>query len=117
MMTDQVYARALLMAGDLDGRQQDLLRVLCAANGSALEARLRDSLTLEDCREEFITAAGLYALADLGGFEEVSEFKAGDLTVKTGERQDRDQSAAALRQCAETLMMPYLKDRFSFLGV
>ena len=112
MMTEQVYARAVLMAGDLDEHRQELLRVLCAVNTSSMEARMRDDLTPEDCREEFITAASLCALADMGGFEEVAEFKAGDLTVKTGQ-----QSAVSLRHQAEMLMGPYLKDRFSFVGV
>ena len=116
MMREQVYARALLMAGDLDGHRQELLGVLCAANAAALEARLRSGLTPEDCREEFITAAGLSALADMDGFEEVAEFKAGDLTVKTGQ-QDGEQRAESLRHQAESLMAPYLKDRFVFVGV
>ena len=116
MMREQIYARALLMAGDLDGHQQELLRVLCAANASAMEARMRDTLTAEDCREEFVTAVSLYALADMEGFEEVTEFKAGDLTVKTGER-NWEQSAGTLRRQAEALMAPYLKDRFTFVGV
>ena len=81
-----------------------------------METRIRDSLTPEDCQEEFITATGLCALADMGGFEEVTEFKAGDLTVKTGQ-QDLEQSAVSLRRQAETLMAPYLKDRFWFVGV
>ena len=116
MMTEQVYARALLMAGDLDEHRQELLRVLCAANTSSMEARLRDGLAAEDCREEFVTAASLCALADMGGFEEVAEFKAGDLTVKTGQ-QDGQQSGLPLRRQAEALMTPYLKDRFWFVGV
>ena len=116
MMTEQVYARALLMAGDLDEHRQELLRVLCAANTSSMEARLRDGLAAEDCREEFVTAASLCALADMGGFEEVAEFKAGDLTVKTGQ-QDGQQSGLSLRRQAEMLMAPWLKDRFSFMGV
>ena len=116
MMTEQVYARALLMAGDLDEHRQELLRVLCAANTSSMEARLRDGLAAEDCREEFVTAAALCALADMGGFEEVAEFRAGDLTVKTG-HQDWEQSAGSLRHQAEALMAPYMKDRFLFVGV
>ena len=53
MMTEQVYARAVLMAGDLDEHRQELLRVLCAANASAMEVRLRDDLTAEDCLPAF----------------------------------------------------------------
>jgi len=117
MMTDQIFARALLLAGELDGRQQDLLRILCEACGASLAARLRDGLTPEDCPKAFITAASLYALADMGGFEEVTEFKAGDLTVKQKSAQEQGRTAEGLRQQADRLMGPYLKDRFAFTGV
>lgn len=117
MMTDQVYARALLVAGELEVRQQELLRILCEAEASSLAARLRDGLTAEDCTEAFITAASLYALAGMGGFDQISEFKAGDLTVKTRDAQGLEQTAQGLRQQADGLMAPYLKDRFVFAGV
>ena len=115
MMTDQVFARAMLMAGELDSRQQELLRILCEASFSSLEARLREGLAPEDCREPFITAAGFQALAALGGFGEASEFRAGDLTVKLKDRQG--DMARELRYQADALMGPYLKDTFLFAGV
>ena len=113
MMVDRSFARALLMAGELDGRQQDLLQILCAAHNASLMARLRDGIAPEDCPEEFVTAVSLLALEGLGDFDGVCEFKAGDLTVKTG----TEQSAGDLAQQAERLMAPYLQDRFAFVGV
>jgi len=114
MMQDQVVARAVLMAGELDGQKMELLRVLCAAAISGLTMRLKDGLTAEDCREEFITAASLHAMAAMSSFEEtVQEFKAGDLTVK----QNRDGYSTGLEQQAEKLMKPYLRDCFVFSGV
>jgi len=114
MMQDQVYSRALMMAGQLEAGQQALLEVLCKAACDALEARLREGMTPEDCREVFVTAASLQALAAMEGFGETTEFKAGDLTVKKADRADR---ARELRYQAENLMRLYLKDAFLFTGV
>ena len=112
-MIDQVFARAVMLAGEPDGHQQELLRVLCASCITTLEARLKDGLTAEDCGESFLTAASLLALAAMGSFgTEVQEFKAGDLTVKTG-----NGGASGLERQAQALMAPYLKDRFLFAGV
>ena len=115
MIRDQVFARALVLAGDLDGRQQERLQVLCGAAMDILEARLRDGMAPEDCREAFVTAAGLQALEMLESFGEVSEFRAGDLTVKL--KEDREGRRQGLRHQAEELMRPYLKDTFLFTGV
>ncbi len=114
MMRDEVYARALLMAGQPGAEQQAVLEVLCDAACSCLETSLRDGMTPEDCREVFITGASLQALAALEDFAETMEFKAGDLTVKKSARADR---ARELRHQAETMMRPYLKDTFLFAGV
>ena len=113
MMRDEVYSRALLMAGQPEA-QQAVLEVLCEAACTSLEARLREGVSPEDCREPFLTAASLLALAGLEGFGQSTEFKAGDLTVKTGIQTDR---ARELRHQAESLMGPYLKDTFLFAGV
>ena len=64
-LTEQVFAQAALLAGELDGRQTNLLRLLCGASASSLTARLREGLTPEDCKADFIAAASLLALAQL----------------------------------------------------
>ena len=118
-VSEQVYAQALLLAGDLEERQSQLLQMLCTAAASSLEARLRDGITPEDCKADFIAAASLYALASLGNMEEtvqVEEFKAGDLTVRQS-GSGRDAASNCLRRQADMIILPYLKDRFSFLGV
>ena len=66
-LTEQVFAQAALLAGELDGRQTNLLRLLCGASASSLTARLREGLTPEDCKADFIAAASLLALAQLNG--------------------------------------------------
>lgn len=116
-LTEQVFAQALLLAGELDCRQQDLLSILCAASASSLTARLRDGLRPEDCKADFIASASLFALAALNSIDgsvDVSEFKAGDLTVK---RTGADAASRCLQNQAELMIAPYLKDRFHFAGV
>ena len=118
-VSQQVYAQALLLAGDLDERQSQLLQVLCSAASASLEARLREGITPEDCKADFVAAASLYALASLEDVEEtvqVEEFKAGDLTVRQN-RERRDAASNCLQRQADMMILPYLKDRFSFMGV
>ena len=119
MMKELVFAQAQMLAGDLDAQQRALLKVLCSAATASLASRLRAGITAEQCREEFIMAASLYALADLRSAQEngqVEEFKAGDLSIKQGGTVSSD-TASQLQRQAEWLMKPYLQDCFSFLGV
>ena len=119
ILGEQVYAQALLLAGQLDDRQSQLLQVLCTAAAASLESRLRDGITPEDCKADFIAAASLYALASLGDVADtvqVEEFKAGDLSVRQSSER-RDTASNCLQRQAEMIILPYLKDRFSFVGV
>lgn len=118
-LNEQVFAQAALLAGDLEGKQVDLLKALCAASAASLTARLKEELTPEDCETDFIMAASLFALASLNCMAEggqVQEFQAGDLSIKQGGTTG-EAPALCLRQQAEQLIAPYLKDRFSFVGV
>lgn len=118
MMKEAVFAQAVLLAGQLEEKQRELLRVLCSAAVSMLAARLREGITPESCREEFVLAASLYALADLNRVDGVviQEFRAGDLTVKQGSGTGEAVSRCCQRQ-AEAILGPYLRDRFAFLEV
>lgn len=116
-LTEQIFAQALLLAGKLDGRQESLLMVLCTAAQRGLEQRLREGLTAEDCRSDFICGASLMALAALAETDEMgagASFSVGDLTVK---KSDSVSAANCLRRQAELVMMPYLRDAFAFMGV
>ena len=117
MMTDLVFSQAALLAGQLDERQMELLKVLSQCAVSSLSARLREGLTVEHCRADFVAAASLYALAALneaGRDGSLEEFRAGDLTVK---RSGMDTSSRCLHRQAELIIRPFLKDTFAFLGV
>ena len=118
-LTEEICAQAALLAGDLSESRGALLELLCREAEASLSARLKEGLTAEDCREAFVAAASLSALAGLG-FQEpglsIAQFQAGDLSVK---HSTQGQSAAleSLAQRARRLMAPYLKDPFQFAGV
>ena len=114
-LTDQIYAQALVMVGALSPEQDALLRVLCRAARATLAARLRSGITPEDCRADFVSAGSLLALAALcEGDGSPERFTAGELTVQRG---SGSAAARCLRNQAELLMMPYVRDCFAFLGV
>ena len=117
MLTKQVYAQAALLAGQLEEQQTELLKLLCQAAVSGLSSRLRDGMTADDCKADFVAAASLYALAALNEADKsasMEEFKAGDLTVK---RSGMDTSSRCLQRQADLIIQPFVKDSFAFLGV
>jgi hypothetical protein len=116
-LKEQVFAQAALLAGQLGGNRLEMLDVLCTASVASLTARLRTGLTPEDCKADFIAAASLYALAalnEVGDTDRLEEISAGDLTLR---KSSADAAANCLRNQAEIMIAPYLKDRFSFRGV
>ena len=114
MLTQEVIEQAALLASPLDEKQEKLLMLLCEGAVSALRARLREGLTEEDCQQEFVAAASLLALAALQEAEQsgkMAEFRAGDLTVKN---REAGSATRCLRNQAELIMAPFLKDTFAF---
>ena len=117
-LKEQVYAQAALLAGQLEPEQADMLRVLCTASTASLSARLKQGLRPEDCKADFIAAASLFALAALNGVKDsgsLEQISAGDLTIKKGSGSDA--ASNVLRNQAELMIAPYLKDCFSFVVV
>ncbi len=117
-LTDQVYAQAALLAGQLEGNQPELLRALCACATSSLSARLREGLLPEDCKADFVASASLFALAELNSVKDsdaLEQITAGDLTVR--KVSSGDTASNVLRHQAQLMIAPYLKDRFCFRGV
>ncbi len=111
-LTEQVCNQAKFMAQELTADHQTLLETVAGAVARSLEARLRDEISPEDCLSDFVTAAGMYTAAvleDLGGVE---QFTAGDVTVRRASSR-----ADELRKQAVTLMMPWIKAPFTFMGV
>lgn len=117
-LKQQVYAQAALLAGELEGEQAELLSALCTAATASLTARLREGLRPEDCKADFVAAASLFALAALNRVREgdsPEQITAGDLTIR--KNAAADPASLVLRNQAELMIAPYLKDRFTFRGV
>ena len=118
-LIEQIRAQAMLLAGNLTDQQNQILSALCYGAASTLEKRLRDGLTAEDCKADFIAAASLLALAamnSVSGEESAEQITVGDFAVRTSKSKN-DAASNCLRAQAELMIAPYLKDRFSFLGV
>ena len=116
-LTDQVYAQSILLARSLTDGQSRMLQLLCQAAVNSLTAKLREGMTPEDCKADFIASASLYALAALSEVDDetrLESFTAGDLTIR---REGSDAASSCLRYQADLMISPYLKDRFAFLGV
>ena len=119
MMKELAFAQALLLTGELEAKQRELLRILCGAAVSSLQLRLKEGLKQEAYAQDLISAASLYAVAALGASSEemvLEEFKAGDLSVKQSGGK-KDTAALALEKQAQMLMKPYLADSFAVVGV
>ena len=117
-LKEQVYAQAALLAGQLEAEQAHMLSVLCTASTASLAARLKDGLRPEDCKADFVAAASLFALAALNGVKDgasLEQISAGDLTVR--KVSNADAASNVLHNQAELMIAPYLKDRFTFMGV
>ena len=118
-LKEQVFAQAALLAGQMDTQQTALLDALCTSATVSLSARLRDGLTPDDCKADFIAAASLLALAamnSVSGEESAEQITVGDFAVRTSKSKN-DAASNCLRAQAELMIAPYLKDRFTFLGV
>lgn len=116
-LTEQIFAHALVLAGELEPRQEALLKLLCRSAENALSMRLRQGLSPEDCKADFISAAGLYALSAMSGSDEMNRLEqitAGDITLK---RTGGDVASNCLRYQAELMIAPYLASGFTFRGV
>ena len=118
ILRDQVYAQALLLAGEVDDNEGHILSALCTAATASLSARLREGLRPEDCRADFVAAASLYALAELNAVKDgaaMEQITAGDLTMRKS--ASADPASKVLRNQAQLVIAPYLKDTFCFRGV
>ena len=116
-IANAVFEHTSFLARELAAEKEELLAVACQAAVSSLQARMRDNVRPEDCRSDFIMAAGMYAMAaitELDSLDQVEQLTAGDVTVRRG---SKDGAANYLRTQAEVLMAPYLKQPLVFLGV
>ena len=116
-LTQQICAQARVLIRDMGSENQALLEVLCRSAEVQLTQKLREGIIPEDCKADFVASASLYALAALTDMENSNrpeQFTAGDITLR---RTSSNVGANCLRYQAEMIMQPYVKDRFSFMGV
>ena len=116
-LVEQIYAQALVLTQDSTDMNLPMLEVLCRSAENSLRQKLREGITPEDCKAEFVAAASLLALAALSEQDDVAQMEqihAGDLTLRRG---SPDSAACCLRYQAEVMMAPYLQDKFAFMGV
>ncbi len=116
-LTEQIYAQTLVLIRDLQDGDRPMLELLCRSAEVSLTAKLRDGVTIDDCKADFIAAASLYALSAMSELEKgllPEQVTAGDLTLR---RSSSDAAACCLRYQAELMMLPYVKDSFAFVGV
>ena len=120
-MNEQILTLAQVISGAAD-TEKSFLELLCTAAAQEWEERLRDGLTPESCREAFLCAAALSAVAGLtaarSGQNRVSSFKAGLVSVSGMAAAETGAAAGALCAQAERLMAPFVRDDcFCFKGV
>ena len=109
-LADQVLNQTELLTGEVDEAGRELLRLLCTVAAATLNRQLREDVNPEDIREEFVAAASLIACSFWQQREDIQEFRAGDMTVKKGQ-------SGGLEAQAVALLGPYLKSKFTFMGV
>ena len=114
-MTEQVMELVQALAGA--GQDEDVLRMLCANACRALDRRMKDGLSPEDCEGAYPLAAAWLAmdwLRSARGLEGVTALSAGDISV----RREGGGDSGSLSQKAFELMAPYFRDEgFAFRGV
>lgn len=120
---DDIKAKAIMLCGgELSEESERVLSTVCEAAARELEAKLRKNVSPDELGENFVTAAGVLALALCMELEnsaagEISAFRAGSLSVNLCDSETAS-SAAALRKTAESMLSAYLdKGGFSFVGV
>lgn len=117
MLTDQIYAQALVLIRDLEDRDRPILEVLCRCAEVALRKKIRSDVNPEDIKADFVAAASLYAVSAMTEIDnglKPEQVVAGDLTLR---HSGSDAAACCLRYQAEAMMSPYMVDNFMFAGV
>ena len=101
--------------------ERPLLTAMCTAAMAELAGRLRKGLAPEDCGDAFPCAAALLAAARMlpcRGGGDVEQFSVGDVSVRTGGGSGINETAAAMRRQADSMLTAYCGDgEFAFLGV
>lgn len=115
MFKEEVY----LKTKEILGANDDGVISVCDGVYKMLEAKLKDGVSVSDCREEFVFSASSIAALLYGDMKKrsgtVSSYSAGSVSVH---RADAARDLERLLSSVQILMLPYLKDSaFSFIRV
>ena len=116
-LTERVYTQACLLAQELSEENQAVLEAVCRAAEVSLQSKLKNNISPEDCIDDFVMAAGMYAVAamsEISDMNQLEQITAGDLTVR---KRGSMPAANCLRTQADILMAPYVKTGVAFMGV
>lgn len=116
-LVEQVYAQTVMLSGAVESSQEKLLELFCQSAVVGIEQRLREGITPEDCKADFIAAGALYALAALAETDtasNVERIQFADVTLVPG---GTSAASRCLRRQADMIISPYCKDGFVFRGV
>ncbi len=116
-LVKQTFAQAMLLCGALDEQQAPLLELFCRSAVAGLKARLREGITPEDCKPDFVAAGALYALAALSETDALAgmeRLQIGDVTLVPG---GTSAAVRCLRSQADLMISPYCKDNLAFRRV
>ena len=121
----EIYAEILekaklLMRKELSESEEGVLYEMCLSAYSELLGRLKDGISTEDIREQFVRAAGALALSMYVGIDasQLDGYTAGGLSVRRRSARTSRDAALSLRRQAELMLTGYLKERnFNFLAV
>ena len=106
MYTDEIYSLAI----EINGGESETLKALCSSMASYLSGRLKEQVSVDDCKEQFILAAASMA-SDMYASSEPESYRAGNVSVTA-------HSSGELTRQAKIMMLPFIKDdEFAFLGV
>lgn len=117
----EILQRAKLVIGEeLAPLSEELLYEMCMAAHLELFTRLREDVSVDEIREQYVRAASVLAVSLFVGLEpgQVESFTAGNVTVKRRSAKAAQDNARSLRAQAETMLLGYLQERdFCFRAV
>ncbi len=109
-----VEDKILEVTAALYGAEDPKLPLICSVVIQHLKARLKNGISIDDCRDSFIYASALMSLSIVKTVDndQLSGFDAGTLKLNFTDRSDQ------ISSLAEKLLAPWVRvDDFAFCGV
>lgn len=116
-LAEQVHAQAMMLIGQAEPEQEQLLRIFCRSAVAGIVNRLREGLMPEDCKADLVASGALFALAALEETDRTANLERLQLGDVTMVRGGTSAASRCLRRQAELIISPYCRDDFVFRGV